>query len=186
MGRLPATFVCKTTCRDEGKHISDALFVSILTICPTITFSPREALAFRFDEIVRQMSRALDTRLFDYDLSRTQWRLLAYVLKHEGITQSELARAADLERASVGQTIDVMERKQMVERRHAEGDRRVWRIFSTQKAQALVPELRVVVDDVFTCMFTGFDAGKDDTLRALLDQLVTNLDQLSSANDRSN
>jgi MarR family transcriptional regulator, transcriptional regulator for hemolysin len=153
---------------------------------PTITFSNYESLAFRIDEIVRQMSRALDARLFDYDLSRTQWRLLAYVLKHEGITQSELARAADLERASVGQTIDVVERKQMVERRHAEGDRRVWRIFSTFKAQALVPELRIVVDDVFTCMFAGFETGQDDTLRALLDQLATNLDCLASSHERSN
>ena len=146
---------------------------------PTIAFSARESLAFRFDEIVRQMSRTMDARLFDYDLSRTQWRLLAYVLKHEGMTQSELARVADLERASVGQTIDVMERKQIVERRHADGDRRVWRIFSTEKARALVPELRTVVDDVFTCMFAGFDAGKDAALRDLLNQIVTNLDKLS-------
>lgn len=145
----------------------------------SITFSPHEVLAFRFDEIVRQLSRKLDARLYDYDLSRTQWRLLAYVLKHEGMTQSELARVADLERASVGQTIDVMERKQMVERRQAEGDRRVWRIFATQKAQSLVPELRVVIDDVFACMFEGFDQTREETLRSLLDQLFANLDTLS-------
>jgi MarR family transcriptional regulator, transcriptional regulator for hemolysin len=143
-----------------------------------ITFSARETLALRLDEIGRQLSRKLDARLFDYDLSRTQWRLLAYVLHHEGMTQSELARAADLERASIGQTIDVMERKQIVERRHAEGDRRVWRIFATQKAHALVPELRVVVDDVFTAMFSGFDPVMDGMLRDLLDRLATNLDRL--------
>jgi DNA-binding MarR family transcriptional regulator len=144
-----------------------------------IVFSPHETLAFRFDEISRQLSRKLDARLFDYDLSRTQWRLLAHVLKREGMTQSELARAADLERASIGQTIDVMERKQIVERRDAEGDRRVWRIFPTQKARALVPELRVVVDDVFTAMFSGFDPAMDGMLRGLLDRLATNLDRLS-------
>lgn len=145
----------------------------------SITFSSHEALAFRFDDISRQLSRKLDARLFDYDLSRTQWRLLAHVLRCEGMTQSELARCADLERASIGQTIDVMERKQMVERRHAQGDRRVWRIFSTRKAQALVPEMRVVVDDVFIAMFSGFDHAKDEALRVLLDQLASNLSRIS-------
>jgi DNA-binding MarR family transcriptional regulator len=145
----------------------------------SITFSPHEALAFQLDELSRQLSRKLDARLFDYDLSRTQWRLLAHVLKCEGMTQSELARSADLERASIGQTIDLMERKQMVERRHAEGDRRVWRIFSTHKAQALVPEMRVVVDDVFIAMFSGFDPAGEDALRVLLDQLAANLSRIS-------
>lgn len=145
----------------------------------SITFSPHEVLAFRFDEISRQLSRKLDARLFDYDLSRTQWRLLAHVLKREGMTQSELARAADLERASIGQTIDLMERKQMLERRHAEVDRRVWRIFTTHKAQALVPELRVVVDDIFTAMFSGFDRDRDELLSVFLDQIASNLDRIS-------
>lgn len=150
-----------------------------------INFSPRETLAFRFDEIVRQISRAMDLRLNAFDLSRTQWRLLAYILKYEGITQSELARAADLERATVGQTIDVMERKQMVERRPAQGDRRVWRLYTTQKAQRMIPDLRIVVDDVFRCMFDGFDTAKDEALRTLLDQLASNLDKLSiPVNDR--
>ena len=128
-----------------------------------IAFTPQESLAFRLDEVVRQLSRTLDVRLAKFDLSRTQWRLLAYVLKHAGMTQSELARVADLERASIGQTVDVMERKQMVERRQSETDRRVWQIFPTTKAQALV-------------MFAGLDQGKQAALGSLLEQLSANLD----------
>ena len=69
--------------------------------------SALEALSFRFDEIVRLLSRRIDAALADHDLSRTQWRLLAYVLRQEGITQSELARVLELERASVGNTVDI-------------------------------------------------------------------------------
>ncbi len=141
-----------------------------------IAFTPQESLAFRLDEVVRQLSRTLDVRLAKFDLSRTQWRLLAYVLKHAGMTQSELARVADLERASIGQTVDVMERKQMVERRQSETDRRVWQIFPTTKAQALVPDLRGVIDDVFGRMFAGLDQGKQAALGSLLEQLSANLD----------
>lgn len=138
-------------------------------------FSERESLAFRFDEIIRQLSRTLDARLAAHDLSRTQWRLLAYVLKQEGMTQSELAREADLERASIGQAIDLMEKKGMVERRPAPHDRRVWCIFPTEKARAGVPELRVLVDDVMDSMFAGFDGQQVAQLRGLLDRLATNL-----------
>lgn len=144
-----------------------------------IAFTPQESLAFRLDEVVRQLSHTVDVQLAEFDLSRAQWRLLAYVLKHEGMTQSELARTADLERASIGQTVDVMERKQMVERRQSETDRRVWRIFSTRKTHALVPELRLVIDDVFARMFDGFDPGKQAALRGLLEQLSANLDTIA-------
>ena len=134
-----------------------------------------ETLSFRFDEIVRLISRRVDARLSNYGLSRTQWRLLAYVMRDEGITQSALARVADVERATVGQTIDLMERKGLVERTHAADDRRVWRIISTPKARALVGEPSAVVEEILGQMFDGFSPHEIASLEAMTDRLVANL-----------
>lgn len=138
----------------------------------------REALSFRFDEIVRSLSRRLDARLEAYELSRTQWRMLAYVIHRHGMTQSELARVLELERASVGQTIDIMERKQLVRRTPSPTDRRVWRIEATPKALELIPSLRSVIDRIFDQMFSGITPSEIEQLGDVLDGLIFNLDDI--------
>ena len=143
---------------------------------PGSTFpSALEALSFRFDEIVRLLSRRIDAALADYDLSRTQWRLLAYVLRQEGITQSELARVLELERASVGNTVDIMERKGLVMRVANPDDRRVWRIAATPRAHDLLPGLRESIDDMLDRTFTGLTPSSIAALSGTLDQIVANL-----------
>lgn len=137
--------------------------------------SAREALSFRFDEIVRLLSRRIDAALADYGLSRTQWRLLAYVLRQEGITQSELARVLELERASVGNTVDIMERKGLVTRIANPVDRRVWRIAATTRAHDLLPGLRDIIDSMLDRTFAGLSPDSIAALSEALDLIAANL-----------
>lgn len=137
--------------------------------------SPLEALSFRFDEIVRLLSRRIDAALADYGLSRTQWRLLAYVLRHEGITQSELARVLELERASIGSTVDIMERKELVMRVANPDDRRVWRIAATPRAHELLPGLREIIDEIIGRTFGGLGSADIAHLSDTLNRIVSNL-----------
>ena len=136
---------------------------------------PLDALVFRFEDVPRQLRRLLDAALESYGLSRTQWRLLAYVFRQDGLTQSELARLLELERATVGQAIDVLEAKRLITRRPIPGDRRVWAIGATAEARALLPELRRVAAEISTQLFRGFDEADLATLRSLLERLNHNL-----------
>lgn len=152
---------------------------------PGSTFpSPLEALSFRFDEIVRLLSRRIDAALADYGLSRTQWRLLAYVLRHEGITQSELARVLELERASIGSTVDIMERKGLVTRVANPDDRRVWRIAATERAHELLPGLREIIDDMLARTFAGISAADVAQMSAVLNRIVSNLGGEETAHNK--
>lgn len=137
--------------------------------------SALEALSFRFDEIVRLLSRRVDAALADYGLSRTQWRLLAYVLRHEGMTQSDLARVLELERASIGSTVDIMERKGLVRRYANPDDRRVWRIASTSRAHELPPGLHEIIDDMLGRTFAGLTPADISHLSGVLDRIISNL-----------
>jgi MarR family transcriptional regulator for hemolysin len=134
-----------------------------------------DALTFRFEDVPRLLRRTIDNALDGNDLSRTQWRLLAYALREEGMTQTELARCLELERASVGQAIDGLERKQLLDRTKASGDRRVWRIVPTDKARQLVPELRETINEVYEQMFGGFSETEVETLHGFLDRIMINL-----------
>lgn len=135
-----------------------------------------DALTFRFEDVPRLLRRTVDMALTGYELSRTQWRLLAYVLRDEGMTQTELARCLELERASVGQAIDALERKQLLERTKAPGDRRVWRIIPTEKARQLLPALRETINEIYEQMFAGFSDEEIRQLHDLLNRIMTNLE----------
>lgn len=135
-----------------------------------------DALTFRFEDIPRLLRRIFDIALEGRGLSRSQWRLLAYVLRDEGMTQTELARALELERASVGQTIDTLEKKNFVERKKSPGDRRVWRIHSTPSGKRLVPELRDTIDEIEEQVFAGFSEEEIALLHQFLERIMTNLE----------
>jgi DNA-binding MarR family transcriptional regulator len=134
-----------------------------------------DALTFQFEDLPRQLRRIIDEALNGHDLGRTQWRLLAYVLRQEGMTQTELARCLEVERASVGQAIDALERKGLVARQQKDGDRRVWCIIPTAKARGLLDELRVVVNEVYAQMFAGFSAAEIAQLTGFFDRIADNI-----------
>ena len=91
------------------------------------------------------------------------------------MTQTELAACLELERATIGLTIDHLEKLDFVERRAAESDRRVWRIFLRPKAIDIIPELRKEADAVYKKMFKGISSANIAIIRTALEKMVGNL-----------
>ena len=81
-----------------------------------------DEFAFLLEEVPRVLRKSFDESIAQFGLSRTQWRTLAYLIKTEGMTQTELAVCLELERATIGLTIDHLEKLEFVERRSAEDD----------------------------------------------------------------
>lgn len=138
--------------------------------------TPLDTLTFRFEDIPRLLRRIVDISLEGQNLSRSQWRLLAYVLRDEGMTQTELARTMEIERAGVGQAIDTLEQKGLVNRKKAPGDRRVWRIYASKTGRDLVPQLRETIDEIYEQVFSGFSAEEISALGELLQRITKNLE----------
>ena len=142
---------------------------------PLPVLTPLDALTFRFEDLPRQLRRIIDEALAGHDLSRTQWRLLAYALREEGLTQTELARLLEVERASAGLAIDALEAKGLVARRQHPGDRRVWRIVPTDAARQLLAGLRDTVDEVYAQLFAGFSPSELTALGGFLERMARNI-----------
>lgn len=140
---------------------------------PVLT--PLDALTFRLEDLPRQLRRIIDDALQDQGLSRTQWRLLGYVLRQEGLTQTELARLLEVERASVGVAIDALEKRGLIERAQHASDRRVWRIIPTPAAKALLGGLRDVIDEVYAQLFDGFSEGELALLGQFFERMARNI-----------
>lgn len=109
--------------------------------------SPRGAddtLGYLVLDIVRLMSDRFDGRARALGITRAQWSLIAALVRAEGSSQAQLARLMQVTPMSVGRLVDRMQRAGWVERRAEPGDRRARRLYLTEKAHALRPELRRV------------------------------------------
>ena len=142
---------------------------------PDALVTPEDEVAFLMEEISRTLRRAFERWIQATGLSRTQWRIIVYVLRTQGMTQTELARALELERATVGQAIDRLEERGFVERRVCESDRRVWRVHASGAAKGLVPRLRAEADALYDAMWAGTSRHEFETFQLLLRGLVTRL-----------
>ena len=65
-------------------------------------------------------------------LTRSQWWVLNHLFFHQGISQSDLAKILDIERATLGRLLDRLEAKQWIYRQSDKSDRRVNRVYLSE------------------------------------------------------
>jgi DNA-binding MarR family transcriptional regulator len=92
-------------------------------------------------DVTRLMRAAFDEKMQELGLTASTWRVLIYLRRSDGISQAALARLLDVSRASLGQIIDRLEKSGHVIRAEHSEDRRVWRVYLTAKARAMMPDV---------------------------------------------
>jgi DNA-binding MarR family transcriptional regulator len=88
------------------------------------------------------MQRHLAKLMHEQNLPITpdQFRVLSHLWQQDGLQQSELAICTDRNRANVTRIVDILEREGIVERVDEPSDRRVFRIYLTEKGKSLKTE----------------------------------------------
>lgn len=135
-----------------------------------------DEIVFLVEEVPRKLRRLFDASTAKFGLSRTQWRALAYIFRSPGLTQTELAKCLDLERASVGHVIDQLEKAEYVERRSIEGNRRVWTLHLLPRAIEILPSLRVEADAIYARLLSGISKREFAAIKTFLATMSDNLD----------
>lgn len=101
-------------------------------------------LGFLIHDVSRLRRSAFDRSLKSMNVTRSQWWVLAYLSRADGMTQSQLAEELDLGKVAIGGLIDRLEKSGFVRRDADAVDRRVNRVFLEPKSQALVTKLRKI------------------------------------------
>lgn len=99
-------------------------------------------LGFALADATRLMRAAFDQRMRTLGLRGSSWRVLAYLYRKDGLSQTELARLLEVTRAGAGQIVDQLEASGHVSRRPDRADARRWLVH-------LHPECRAKMSDVF-------------------------------------
>ena len=103
---------------------------------------------FRIHDVSRLRRVAVDRALKPLGITRAQWWVLAFLSRHDGMTQTALATDLDLTKVAVGGLLDRMEAAGFVERRADQSDGRARRVHLTRAGAKMVTAIRESVEAV--------------------------------------
>ena len=136
--------------------------------------------SLRFGFLIHDVSRlrrvVVDRALKPLGITRSQWWVLAFLSRRDGMTQTALATDLDLTKVAIGGLLDRMEAAGFVERRADHHDGRARRVYLTRNGAKTVSAIRENVEavelDILSRIPEEALAQASETLRALKDTLL--------------
>jgi DNA-binding MarR family transcriptional regulator len=108
--------------------------------------------SLRFGFLIHDVSRlrrvVVDRALKPLGITRSQWWVLAFLSRRDGMTQTALAADLDLTKVAIGGLLDRMETAGFVERRADQSDGRARRVYLTRAGANMVNAIRASVETV--------------------------------------
>ena len=132
-------------------------------------------LGFLIHDVSRLRRSAFDRCLKPLNVTRSQWWVLAYLSREDGMTQSQLAEELDLGKVAVGGLIDRLEKSGLVRREADASDRRVNRVFLEPKSKQLITKMRKVSHRMNAQILEGLVDERLESTALTLDQMKRNL-----------
>jgi len=130
---------------------------------------------FIMHDVARLMRTGFDRRVRPLGLTRSQWWVLTFLYRREGVTQSELAEDLDIEKPTLGRLLDRLEASGWVARRPDAQDRRVKRLHLTPAVAELMASMREIAADLRTEALAGIAAEDAERLVDTLLQIKRNM-----------
>lgn len=124
----------------------------------------------------RAFVKALADELEPHGLLTAQWSVLRVLWDIEGLTQVELAERMRVEKASLTDVLDAMERRGLIKRTRNENDRRKLNISLTAQARKLKSELLPHALKINRKATRGMSDEEAGELRRLLAKMIQNLE----------
>jgi MarR family transcriptional regulator, transcriptional regulator for hemolysin len=98
-----------------------------------------------------------DRALAPLGITRSQWWVLAFISRKDGLPQTRLANELDVGKVAVGALIDRLETSGFVIRQADPVDRRVKRVYVTKQARGFLEKLRKETDKFNAKIAEGID-----------------------------
>ncbi len=94
------------------------------------------------------------------------------VCQSPGISQEELARMIYINKSNVARQISSLEALGYIERRSDTDDKRIMRLYPTEKAVAVLPKIKKILDDWNRYLLEDFNSEEKDELFHLLSRVM--------------
>lgn len=138
-------------------------------------------LGYLIHDVSRLRRMMFDRALAPLGITRSQWWVLAFISRKDGLPQTQLANELDVGKVALGALIDRLETGGFVTRKADPVDRRVKRVFLTKQAGRFMERLRAETDVFNAKIVEGIDRADLETTSDALLAMKRNL--LSMAGD---
>lgn len=132
-------------------------------------------LEFLIHDIARLRREVVDRALKPLSLTRSQWLLLVYLARSEGVAQVALAQQMDIGKVAVGVLLDKLEAAGLVQRRPDAHDRRLKLIHLTPAGRSTISAIRDHVSGEEQRILAGLSNGDLETTVKTLRGMKANL-----------
>jgi|UniRef100_A0A7V3YEW9 DNA-binding MarR family transcriptional regulator len=124
--------------------------------------------------IQRLHFHVLHRELEKHGLHPGQPPVIMIVARHEGITQNQVAEKLNLRPATVAIMLRRMEKAGLVHRKQDESDRRLQRVYLTEKGKSYYEFVSQKMERMEGIATQGFSEEEKFKLRNFLDRIITN------------
>lgn len=126
-------------------------------------------LGYLIHDVSRLRRMMFDRALAPLGITRSQWWVLAFISRKDGLPQTQLANELDVGKVAVGALIDRLESSGFVIRQADPVDRRVKRVYVTKQARGFLNKLRKETDKFNATIVNGINRAE---LEATSDALL--------------
>lgn len=147
---------------------------------PRPSFSARPRFNYLVHDVSRMRRTLFDQALRPHGITAAQWWLLGTLSRHNdtGMIQTELSRAVESGKVSVGGLIERLVTAGLIERRPDAHDRRARRLFVTDRGFEVLERIALIAHRLDQQVFAGIE---DDALQAAGDVLRAVKENLRAA-----
>ncbi len=140
-------------------------------------------LGYLIHDVSRLRRTLFDKWLSPLGITRSQWWVLAFLSRNDGMPQTELALELDVGKVALGALVDRLEEGGFVQRTLDPNDRRVKRVVLTQQSKQLIETLREKSSQFNQCILSGIPREHlevtTETLRVMKHNLIEGTKQFS-------
>lgn len=111
-------------------------------------FKLDDSLGFLLNRVAFAMRRALEKRLTKHGLTAPQWAILARLWEEDGQSPSVIGRSLHFDRPTITGIVNRLEQKGLIRKARDSQDRRVIRVYLTDKGMALKMQLQPLAHGV--------------------------------------
>ena len=132
-------------------------------------------LGYLIHDVSRLRRVSFDRELSPLGITRSQWWVLAFISRNNGLPQTQLANELEVGKVALGSLVDRLESAGFVERIADRNDRRVKRVHLTGKATKLLAEIGPVSETFNRRILAGVSFADIETTARTLHQMKQNL-----------
>jgi MarR family transcriptional regulator for hemolysin len=114
-------------------------------------------LGYLIHDVSRLRRMMFDRELAPLGITRSQWWVLAFISRKDGLPQTQLANELDVGKVAVGALINRLEQSGFVLRQADPVDGRIKRVYVTKQARSFLAKLRKETDKFNARIVEGID-----------------------------